>query len=245
MPTISNPFIQPSEIEHARRQMSDRAFRQEFLAEFMEDGTVFRNVRELATGKLQTTGYQGGHIYTMGIDWGRSGDYTVLAVYDATDKAVVHLDRFTGQEFRVQLGRVPAAIETWRPLITVVELNSIGRPLFEQLQQLRLPTRLQGFTTTNQSKALLVDALALTLERREIILLDHPVLIAELQAYQAEILPGGMTRYAAPAGGHDDCMMALMLAYHAAHHSARRRRPRSREYGPGPSRPQSRIGAYR
>jgi hypothetical protein len=215
MTTRSNPFILPTEIESARAAMSDRAYRQEFLAEFVEDGSVFRNVRELSTGQAQT-GPQAGHTYSAGIDWGRSGDYTVIVIYDATANAVAFLDRFTGIEFSQQLGRVQAAIQHWRPQTTVVELNSLGQPLFEQMQKAKLPTFLQGFTTTNQSKSLLVDGLSLALEQRVITLLDHTVLIAELQAYQAEMLPGGLTRYSAPPGGHDDTVMALMLAYSAA-----------------------------
>jgi len=40
------------------------------------------------------------------------------------------------------------------------------------------------------------------------------VLINELQSYEAERLPSGMTRYSAPAGLHDDTVMALALAWY-------------------------------
>jgi hypothetical protein len=212
MPTASNPHIDAGEIENARRGMSERQFSREFLAEFQDDAGVFRNVRELATATAQP-GPVDGHSYTMGVDWGRSGDYTVICVYDATGRCVAHLDRFTGLEFSVQLGRVVTAIDTWRPQTTVVELNSFGRAMFEQLQRGRVKTQLVGFTTDNANKGALVDCLALALERREITLLDHAVLIAELQSYQSETLPSGLTHYSAPPGGHDDTVMALMLAY--------------------------------
>ena len=35
------------------------------------------------------------------------------------------------------------------------------------------------------------------------------MLLGELQAYQAEQLPSGLMRYGAPAGQHDDTVMAL------------------------------------
>jgi hypothetical protein len=38
-------------------------------------------------------------------------------------------------------------------------------------------------------------------------------LVAELVAYQAEKLPSGLMRYGAPAGQHDDTVMALALAW--------------------------------
>jgi hypothetical protein len=39
--------------------------------------------------------------------------------------------------------------------------------------------------------------------------------LGELEAYQVERLPGGDFRYTAPAGGHDDCVVALALAWQA------------------------------
>ncbi|MEZ4617740.1 MAG: hypothetical protein R2867_19820 [Caldilineaceae bacterium] len=53
----------------------------------------------------------------------------------------------------------------------------------------------------------------MALEKREIELLNHDVLIAELEAYEAETLPSGLIRYGAPAGLHDDCVMSLLLAF--------------------------------
>jgi hypothetical protein len=40
-------------------------------------------------------------------------------------------------------------------------------------------------------------------------------LISELQAFESTKLPGGGLRYAAPQGMHDDCVMALALAWDA------------------------------
>jgi hypothetical protein len=76
--------------------------------------------------------------------------------------------------------------------------------------------RVHSFTTTNASKAEVIDALTLAFEKGELKILDLPVLIDELQAYEAERLPSGLLRYSAPEGYHDDCVMALALAWHGA-----------------------------
>ncbi len=212
LPTASNPYIDGKEIESARGQLSERQFSQEFLAEFADSGSVFRNIRESATAQPQP-GPLDGHSYTAGVDWGRSGDYTVVTIYDTVTHCVAFLDRFTGLPFDVQLNRVAAALERWQPWVTVCELNSFGQALFESLQKRELPTRLIGFTTSNQSKGALVDSFALALERRAITLLNDPLLIGELQAYQAETTVTGLIRYGAPVGQHDDCVMSLLLAY--------------------------------
>jgi hypothetical protein len=67
---------------------------------------------------------------------------------------------------------------------------------------------------TAGAKMRLVDSLALAFEQGSIRILHDAVLIAELQAYEMERLPGGTLRYGAPAGEHDDTVVALMLAWH-------------------------------
>ena len=39
------------------------------------------------------------------------------------------------------------------------------------------------------------------------------MLLSELKAYQAERLPSGLRRYGAPSGQHDDCVIALAIAW--------------------------------
>ena len=60
----------------------------------------------------------------------------------------------------------------------------------------------------------IIDELAIAFENLQIGLLDDAILIGELQAYEMEQLPGGLYRYSAPSGMHDDTVMALAL--HAA-----------------------------
>jgi len=45
-------------------------------------------------------------------------------------------------------------------------------------------------------------------------------LTAELRAFTMERLPSGNFRYAAPSGMHDDCVMALALAWYARRSAA-------------------------
>ena len=44
---------------------------------------------------------------------------------------------------------------------------------------------------------------------------NDPVLIAELQAFEATRLPGGSLRYAAPEGQHDDTVIAAAIGLEA------------------------------
>ena len=74
----------------------------------------------------------------------------------------------------------------------------------------------QGFTTTNATKAKVINGLQLAFEQQSIRILDNPIQTAELMAYQSERLPSGLIRYNAPDGMHDDTVIALALAWEGA-----------------------------
>ena len=86
----------------------------------------------------------------------------------------------------------------------------MGTPIIEDLQRAGLPV--YPFTTTNATKAAIIDALSLAFERGTLTILPDEVLVGELQAYTSERLPSGLTRYSAPQGMHDDTVIALALA---------------------------------
>jgi len=90
-------------------------------------------------------------------------------------------------------------------------------------------TTVSGVSFTNAIKTNLIEALALAFEQGQIQILNDPVLVGELLAYESERLPSGLTRYSAPDGLHDDCVSALMLAY-AAGAAGTRKRATVREY---------------
>jgi Terminase large subunit, T4likevirus-type, N-terminal/Terminase RNaseH-like domain len=210
-PSSANPVpaIQRAAALAASR-VPERTYRQEWLAEFVEDGGgVIRNVRRQATAVRQDRAMDG-HAYRFGVDWGRTTDATAIAVYDTTIAACVALDRFTDTAYAVQVGRLKGLVERFRPTTVVAERNGMGEPLVELLQRERVPVK--PFLTTNQSKADLIDALALAFETGAITIPDDPILVAELEAYEAARLPSGLLRYGAPAGLHDDCVTALALA---------------------------------
>ena len=188
-----------------------KTFEQEFLAAFVEDaGLVFRGVRGVST--LQPGTPDPKHQYVMGVDWARSYDWTVLSVIDATTKQQVALDRFNKIDYAFQLDRLETMATRWHCHSIIAEANSMGTPLIETLQRKGLPVT--AFTTTSQSKATVIEGLALAIEKASIGLLADETQMAELEAYDMERLPGGAFRYNAPQGMHDDTVIATALAWH-------------------------------
>jgi phage terminase large subunit-like protein len=210
-PTASNPAIAGAELEAARREVPQRVFEQEYEARFLDDGgAVFRRVRAAAVAST-TEPYPGR--FVVGVDWGKRDDFTVFVVLDAERGVVTAIERFNHIDYTLQTQRLKALCERWRPQVVQVEQNAMGDPLLEQLQRDGLPA--VGFKTTAASKPKVIDALALAFEQEALTVPPDPALLAELEAYTMEPTRAGNFRYSAPAGLHDDCVMALALAWHA------------------------------
>ena len=222
-PTSANPFIPASEIEAARHGVPELIFQQEYLAEFVDDSTgVFRKVDRACVAVPQDRGVptildargnviSEGHEYAFGIDWGKVNDFTVISVIDLATREQVAFERFNQIDYTIQLGRVYGVVERFKPKIMVVEANSIGEPLIEQLRRKGLPV--WAFSTTGHSKQGLIEDLILAFEQERIRILDEPVQTRELKEMVADKLPSGIIRYAAVEGAHDDTVMALALAW--------------------------------
>lgn len=211
-PSSANPLIAADEFETIHQTTPERIWRAEYLAEFVDDaGVVFRGLRDVATLDVQS-GPQEGHRYVMGCDWGREQDFTALVVMDATTRQMVALDRFQHIGWHLQRERLKSLAARWHIDVIWAEANSMGSVNIEALQRDGLPVR--SFMTTARSKAPLIESLSLAIERGDISLLTDNTLINELSAYTLERLPGGGYRYSAPAGQHDDTVIALALAWY-------------------------------
>jgi len=135
-------------------------------------------------------------------------------VMDMTVLKQVFMDRMTDTDYASQRIRLKALAERYNRASVLAESNSMGQPNIEALQNMNVSV--QGFTTTNASKAEIIQALELAFERGDIQILKDDLQANELMAYEGEKLPSGLIRYGAPEGMHDDCVMALALAWWAA-----------------------------
>lgn len=213
--SYDNPFIESSAIDNIKTGLSEHYFRQEYLAQVVDDsGLVFRGVMGRATETEREP--DSSHSYVMGVDWGKHNDFTVITVLDTTgDYPIeVYKDRFNQIDYSLQTQRLLSLCDRYKPYNIVAEKNAMGEPIIEQLQRQGLPV--EAFNTTNATKAGIIEGLSMAFERGEIQILNDPVTIGELQAYEMERLPSGMFRYNAPSGMHDDTVMSLALALYGA-----------------------------
>jgi hypothetical protein len=213
LPTATNPHLPEGEVEEARRNLPQVVFEQEYLAEFTESAMLFRNVRECLAKQLPLKPEEG-HRYAMGVDWAQRVDFTVFCIIDVVTRQVVALDRFNQVDYYIQRDRLKALKERWNVSYILAEENSIGVPNIEELRREGLTV--QAFNTNNDSKAQIIQALMGAFERSEISIPNDPILISELESYEATRLPSGKWKYDAPDGMHDDTVISLALAREAA-----------------------------
>mgnify|MGYP005989037857 CR=1 FL=1 len=206
--TLDNPFIHPSEVENAKKDLPEKIFQQEYEAEFLLDGFgVFRNYRRCIKGAFERPD-PGAH-YIMAVDLARTVDYTVISVWDMSRKHLVHLDRFNQVDWSVQQRRIAETAKRYNNAFCIIDATGVGDPIVQTLQ--RAGINVKGVRFNAQNKRQMVESLMVMLENEEISFPNHPEIIHELSIFTAEQSMSGV-KYNAPSGAHDDIVMSFCLA---------------------------------
>jgi len=216
-PTSANPFISRVEIDAAKEELPERVFAQEYLADFIEnEGAVFRNIAACMHAQPTEPSVHKDHSVVIGADWGKQDDFTALSVLCLTCKQEVAHDRFTIIDYAFQRQRLVVIATRWGAEIVVAERNAMGDPIIEELG--RDPAldncKIVPFVTLPSTKPQLIENLSLAFERTTVQWIADPVWTSELEAYERKMSPiTGRSTYSAPAGMHDDTVIARALAW--------------------------------
>lgn len=202
--SYDNPLIDPQEIDSIRQSIPDHVFRQEYLAEFIDGGAgLFKGVRE-SIGKSESKGTLYG-----GLDIGRADDYTVLTI-GTREGGVLHVERWRQDEWNTIVNKVAKVINRFKANV-YIEVNNQGDVFYELLKS-KCFNLIHPFTTTAQTKPIMIEDLALSFEQQELILPNEEWLIEELESFT--YIYDNKTRrvkYGAPQGVHDDGVISLSL----------------------------------
>ncbi|MCH8289361.1 MAG: hypothetical protein IID12_09700 [Candidatus Marinimicrobia bacterium] len=211
-PSSENPYLDKNELERTKKQMSDDVFRQEFMAEFLEDaGRVFRNLKESVKGDYEK--YEFGKKYVMGVDLAKHEDYTVISVLNHSGH-LVFFDRFNKLDYTFQKRRIVSTARRYDAQV-LIDATGVGDPIFDDLRQ---EIRVLPYRFTNKSKRELIMNLSLGFDKRVITFPENIELITELEKFGYQISPNGNVIYAATAGFHEDCVISLALAFWQLQH---------------------------
>ena len=205
--SYDNPMIDSKDLDERRRSLPDHIFRQEYLAEFIDNNSgLFRNVKaNIIEYKAEQDELYGG------LDIGRADDYTVLTIINRYNE-MVYCNRWRHDEWNNIINKVAAVINEYQ-CQTYVEVNNQGDVFYEMLQG-KCYDLIDSFVTTSKTKPIMIEDLALAFEQNNIKILNEQYLIDELEAFT--YIYNERTRgvqYSAPQGMHDDSVMSLALAY--------------------------------
>ncbi len=208
MTSYDNPIIQPSEIDDAKYTLPEIIFKQEYLAEFVDGGYhLFSNI-PIGTGERTSR-------LVAGLDLGRADDYTVLTIMN--DKGqMVFCERWRQMEWATILNHVKTILRDFRPDV-YVEVNSIGDIVLESLRNdMSGICNIHPFVTTSKSKNDIIESLLVASQNKEVSILDLDWLRKEFEVFSFEYNPKSrLVKYSAPAGFHDDGVMATAICYQA------------------------------
>lgn len=197
---VAAGILSAEEIEQAKRDLPDLAFRELYLAEDLEDQAnpfgmdfIKKQVRPLSTAP----------VVCFGIDLAKSVDWTVITGLDEFGQ-VAHFDRWqsdwgqTKRRIIQTVGSTPALMDS----------TGVGDPILEDVQK-ECP-RVEGYHFTQPSKQKLMQGLASALQNNEISVLEG-TMQDELEAFEYVYTARGVS-YSAPDGTHDDTVVSLALA---------------------------------
>lgn len=207
--SYDTPYINAEEIADAKRTLPENIFRQEYMAEFIDGGgEVFS---DLEKNQFHQWPRPEGRVF-CGIDAGRANDYTVALFID-TRGQVVDIYRNNQQEWSKMLEDIMQLVRKWQATV-MIEVNSIGDVLFEQLKKQWQDTH--PFTTSNRSKQEIIEGLILDMNEGTIRIPSRALfspLVHELEIFTYDYNPKTRSiRYGHPNGQNDDTVLALSIA---------------------------------
>lgn len=207
---MENPRIAWSEIEDLYRTLPERVFRQEILAEFLEDGGgVFRNVDACVRGELQTMPRDAQRRYVMGVDLAKHQDFTVCVVADVLARQVVAFHRWNQMDWPSQKRNIASVAKHWNDAWTFIDSTGIGDVVYDDLRTSGM--RLEPYQFTAATVDQLYHNAALMVEQQQVGYPAVPVLLNELKALQYFPMPSGRLKVDVPEGLHKDAAVAFCL----------------------------------
>jgi len=209
--TYDNSYLDKALIDKLAADYPEHVREQEIYGKFMSDkGAVFRFIKEAIDKTLKPLPHwQVDRKYYMGVDLAKHVDWTVIIIIDDLGK-MVYSNRFNELDWEYQQKVIIEAAKLFRAKV-LIDSTGVGDPVFDALKSKRLV--LDGLKITNESKKHLIEGLMLAFEMMKIKIFDDPILKDELRLFGYDISPSGTLRYGAPEGLHDDCVIALALAW--------------------------------
>lgn len=234
-PFTKNPHFSPI-LASLIKDLPDWIYRQEYLAEFIDDGdSVFRGledcmlgpeitfpgnqqewvgeVKDIIEDRLDGTKFvrrKEDRRFIVAMDLAKSVDFTVIYVMDCDVGECVYYKRMNKTDYREVLKQAVEICGRYNSAELIFDATGVGSGLADFLNNYDVIAH--PYVFTNDSKAELVNRLALAIEYKEVSIPNIVTVKNELQAFTYTLTRTGKISYNAPAGFHDDIVIAIALA---------------------------------
>jgi hypothetical protein len=197
---VSAGILDAEEVEQAKRDLPEHAFKELYLAEDLDDGAnpfgyewIQKSIKPLSKNPP----------VCFGIDLAKSVDWTVVTGLDNQGQVCV-FERWQSDWSQTK-ARIISLVGN-RPAF--IDSTGVGDPIAEDLRKSCGAIENYHFTSTSKQK--LMEGLAAAIQNKTVTVLDG-VMKDELESFEFVYSRTGV-KYSAPDGMHDDCVCSLALA---------------------------------
>lgn len=193
-------------IEAQKEMMSDVQFRQEFMAEFCDADSIFKNINDLCTSQVDEN-YKGKKF--AGIDVGIIKDSTVLTVLN-DQKEMIFLKDYCKKDTNQIIKELTEDLNRLNCDFVYIEQNGQGLPIYQIIRE--NVANMVPYITTHNSKKEIINNLINDFNTKKIKILNNEVLKFQLESF---LYIPDKDKFEGIKGIHDDYVMSLAIANEA------------------------------
>lgn len=206
---LENNNIPFSELLSMLLSMDSFSFRQEILAEFLDNTLgVFSNIDELCCLEEDNDQHVG-HVKIAGLDVAKSFDYTALSVGCKTCKKEIFIKKLQGN-YMDQASILHHFLVYYNVENLTVDVTGVGNAFVDILKDYDSPYAITPFLFSNKSKNELISNMILICEKKNFKFLNDNDWKNELYTFK-RYQSTDKTTYGAVTGSHDDTVIARAL----------------------------------
>lgn len=206
---FDDSLVTEEEINEIKRNISDIAFRQEFLVEFLDSSLTFFKGYENC---FSDTPFNDREKVWCGCDLSANGDdATVVTLINESMQVKQYVIDGT---LDVKYNRIANIINSTQNLVAAyLENNGVGTPMIAEIKKLvKNKSKLYEFTTTNSSKEEIVSEMAVKIANKEIFFdKNDNGLFAEFGSFIVKYTKAGRMQFEAQSGKHDDRILSACI----------------------------------
>lgn len=203
-------LVTEEEINEIKRNISDIAFRQEFMVEFLDSSLTFFKGYEDCFSDFK---FNDREKIFIGCDLSANGnDATVVTLINESMQVKQYVIEGT---LDVKYNRIANIINSIPTLVAaLLENNGVGAPMIAEIKKLvRHKSKIHEWNTSNSSKEEIVSNMAVKIANKEIIFdKNDNGLFAELGSFIVKYTKAGRMQFEAQSGKHDDRILSACIA---------------------------------